>query len=109
MSAPPVLVVSRCVSCHGRFLPRKGNCPRCGSAEVEPHEVLARGEVLAATELALAPPGWPSPHRIAFVEAPEGVRLFAVVPGALPAVVAGVSLSRDGDHYVVLPVPEPRR
>ena len=100
------LVIRRCASCHGRFLPRPGPCPRCGSRAVEPYEIAPRGRVLAATELSVPPPGWPSPHRIALLEAEEGVRLLAVVAGPMPAIGSTVAILQEAERFTAL-APEP--
>lgn len=101
MTVPAAPVrVGRCESCHSRFLPRAGLCPKCGSSNIVPHEIAAEGRVLAATELALPPPGWGAPHRLALIELAEGVRLLAVLAGDLPAREALVSVSSESGHYI---------
>ncbi len=101
MIPTPMLLVSRCESCHSRFLPRPGPCPRCGSSAVRPQEIPPEGRVLAATELTAPAPGFPSPHRIALVEALDGIRFLAVAD-YLPGLGAVVPIAREGDHYVVV-------
>lgn len=96
------LLVGGCRSCHSRFLPRPGRCPRCGSEEVGPHRIPARGVVLSATELSVPPAGFDAPHRLALLEAAEGVRILAVVRGPLPEPGATVGVVRDGEQYVVV-------
>jgi hypothetical protein len=91
--------LSRCLSCHARFLPSDGPCPRCGSSESQLYLSPALGVVLAATELVHPAAGWESPHRLALVELPEAVRLLAIVEGALPSAGAVVSVRRDGPLY----------
>lgn len=108
MSPPAGLLVSGCRSCHSRFLPRPGRCPRCGSEEVGPQRIPARGTVLSATELSVPPAGFESPHRLALLEAAEGVRILAVVRGPLPEPGATVGVVRDGEQYVVVDA-EPAR
>ncbi len=99
MSASSTLEISRCSSCHGRFLPRPGACPRCGSGDVTRHRVPAKGLVLAATELTAPARGWTAPHRLALVELAEGVRVLVLVEGPLPGHGAEVTVARDGDRY----------
>jgi uncharacterized OB-fold protein len=103
VKTPATLRISRCASCHSRFLPRRGLCPRCGSDRIEPYEIPARGAVLAATELNVPLPGWPSPHRLALLEAADGVRFLALARQKIPEVGAIVGIAREEDHYVVLP------
>jgi uncharacterized OB-fold protein len=103
MTGPAPLLISRCTSCHGRFLPRDGPCPRCGSLAVSPVEVPATGVVLASIELAAPAAPWPAPHRLALVELEESVRILALVPGPLPTRGDRVGVTRDRDRYLVLP------
>jgi uncharacterized OB-fold protein len=85
MTGPPTVTVLRCENCHLRFVPRPGRCPKCGSGSLVPHAILAQATVLASTELAVPPPDWPAPHRLALLEAEEGLRMLVVVRGELPA------------------------
>ena len=98
MTGPPLLV-SRCMSCTLRYLPRAGPCPKCGSLETAPLSVPPRGTVLAATELSSPSAGWPTPHRIALLELAESVRVLAIVDGPLPSVGTVATVVRDGDAY----------
>ncbi|MGI0132196.1 MAG: Zn-ribbon domain-containing OB-fold protein [Thermoplasmata archaeon] len=93
------LLLARCPNCHGRFLPRPGPCPRCGSAGMVPHPVEPVGTVRAATSLEAPAAGWPSPHRLALVEVAESVHLLAVIDGELPSVGQEVVIRRDGEVY----------
>jgi uncharacterized OB-fold protein len=93
------LEMSRCTSCHAEFLPRPGPCPRCGSIQIEPIALPARGTVRASTELAVPASGWNAPHRLALVELAEGIRVLCVVAGPLPAPGTSVSIDRDGPFY----------
>jgi uncharacterized OB-fold protein len=103
MSAPGTILVSRCESCHGRFLPREGPCPRCGSRSISPLGLPAFGVVVAAVELAAPAAPWPAPHRLALVELEESVRVLALVGGPLPHRGDRVGVVRDGGRYLVAP------
>lgn len=98
---PAAISLGRCDSCHARFLPTDGPCPRCASGKTEFYSVPGLGAVLAATELANPPPRWPNPHRLALVEVADGVRILGVVDTALPASGDVVSVRRDGEVYRV--------
>jgi uncharacterized OB-fold protein len=91
--------LSRCETCHARFLPTDGPCPRCGSTEVRSYPSPSIGTVLASTEMSNPPTGWTAPHRIALVELPESVRLIAIVGGPLPAAGSVVAVRLDGAVY----------
>lgn len=95
------LVVARCESCHGRFLPRPGPCPRCGSTAVTPQPIPPTGEILAATELLAPASGWPSPLRLALVGLSEEVRVLAQVEGPLPETGTFVTVEQVGERYAI--------
>ena len=99
MSLETELELTRCLSCHARYLPTDGPCPKCGSVESASYAVAPVGRVLASTELHYPPTGFHSPHRLALVEAADAVRLLAVVEGPLPVAGALVEVRRDGDVY----------
>ncbi|HEY6238210.1 MAG TPA: hypothetical protein VIZ68_03370 [Thermoplasmata archaeon] len=103
MTVSRTLLVARCASCHGRFLPRPGPCPRCGSREVAPFAIPPAGRVLAAVELMSPSAGWTSPHRLALVQLAQSVRVLALAPEPLPAVGAEVTIERDGEKYRIVP------
>ncbi|MCI4320943.1 MAG: zinc ribbon domain-containing protein [Thermoplasmata archaeon] len=106
MSEVPPLAIVRCDHCQARFLPHPGLCPRCGSDELVRTEIPAHATVLAATELLAPAAGWPSPHRLAILEATESVRILAIVRGPLPTLGSVVAVRRTNDLYeVVLPSP----
>ncbi len=95
----PDLELSRCDDCQLRYLPTDGPCPRCGSRRPTPYSVPAAGTVLVATELHYPAEGWTAPHRLAFVEVADKVRLLAIVDGRLPTTGAAVRVVRDGIVY----------
>jgi len=96
------LVLTRCEVCRTRFVPTDAPCPKCGSTRTHPYPVPDAGRAVAVTELSSPAPGWAAPHRLALVEVADGVRLLAVVEGALPAVGDAVTVRLDGDVYRVL-------
>ncbi len=108
-ASAPDLVVARCASCHGRFLPRPGPCPRCGSTDVTPEPVPPDGVVLAATELTAPAAGWPTPHRLALVGLAEDVRVLAQVLGPLPAIGAAVTVRVQEGRYLLRTGPDRAR
>ena len=99
MKAASVIAISRCESCHSRFLPRPGPCPRCGGSAIQPVDLPGEGTVLAAVELLAPAAGWSSPHRLVLVELAEDVRVLAVAPSRLPAVGSRVPVRSDGPRY----------
>ena len=103
MSAPSGLLLSRCESCHARFLPRPGPCPRCASASVRPVSIPAVGVVVASVELTAPATPWPAPHRIVLVAMEESVQVLALWTGELPRPGQHVRVTRDGDRYSAAP------
>jgi uncharacterized OB-fold protein len=101
VTADATLPVVRCEHCHGRFLPRPGPCPRCGSSDLTPGEISAKAVVLATTELQAPAAGWSAPHRLAIVEAVEHVRILVVARGGLPDIGDVVEVHRSGELYEI--------
>ena len=99
MIASATLGLSLCRSCHTRFLPTDGPCPKCGSVDCVSYAGSAVGKVLAATELHYPATGWQAPHRLALIELPDAVRVLAVVDGPTPAPGALAEVRLDKDVY----------
>ncbi len=97
--SPGILRLARCETCHGRFLPLEGPCPRCGGRSITSYEVTGEGKVLAATSLAAPAEGWTAPHPLVLVEVPDGVRLLAIGDVELPEVGADVDVLTVGTTY----------
>jgi len=97
--------LSRCASCQAQYLPTDGPCPHCGSTETQRFQGPALGTVLCATELVHPAAGWESPHRLAFVELAQSVRVLVVLEGSVPSVGSLVWVRRDGELYRARPEP----
>ena len=93
------LPLGKCLTCHVRFVPVDGGCPKCGSAATERYVSAGVGTVLSATALENPPPGWERPHLLAFVEVEDGVRLLVVPGKPLPAVGSEVVVRESGGVY----------
>jgi uncharacterized OB-fold protein len=104
MSAPPV-DLAKCRTCHHRFVPADGVCPRCASKDVEPFQVPALATVLASTAVAYPAAGWTTPHLLALVELTESVRLLVEAEEPLPQPGAVVEVERARDHWKARPAP----
>ena len=105
MTAAATLELTRCASCHARFLPTDGPCPKCGSPDCAPYSASAVGRVLVATELHYPASGWHAPHRLALVEMTDAVRVLAIVDEVLPVPGDLVEVRRDGDVHRARPEP----
>lgn len=102
-AAATPLALSRCEACHTRFLPSDSPCPKCGSTRVHPYPVPDHGRAIAATELSAPAPGWAAPHRLVLAEVADGVRVLAVVDGALPSPGDPLRIALDGATYRARP------
>jgi len=96
---PEGLTLVKCSTCHARFTPREGPCPRCMSPSTEAFIVPGIGTVLASTALEVPPPGWEAPHLLALVELEDAVRLLVLPEAPLPVPGALVEVRADGPVY----------
>jgi len=103
----PGLELCKCLTCHVRFAPTDGPCPKCGSGTTEAYRSSGLAVVLAATALEVPPPGWERPHPLALVELEDGVRLL-VIPDdrSPPAPRSLVEVRREGGLYRARAAPE---
>jgi len=95
----PGLSLGKCATCHARFVPVDGPCPRCGSGSTEAYSSVGVGTVLASTSLEVPPPGWSGPHPLALVEVEDGVRLLVIPDPPLPPQGTLVEVRADGALY----------
>ena len=93
------LRLGKCSTCHTRFVPVDGPCPKCGSTATESYLAGGLGTVLCSTALEVPPPGWEPPHPLALVEVEDGVRLLVIPDLPLPAVGTIVEVVSDGAVY----------
>jgi len=96
---PAGLSLGKCSTCHARFVPVDGPCPRCGSGSTERYSSPGVGTVLASTSLEVPPPGWPGPHPLTLVEVEDGVRLLAIPDLPLPPAGTLVEVRAEGALY----------
>jgi len=95
----PGLTLGKCGSCHARYVPVDGPCPRCGSTDTGPYVSEGLGRVLASTSLEVPPPGFDRPHLLALVEVEDGVRLLVVPEAPLPVAGQTVRVRLEGAVY----------
>ncbi len=72
----PQLVGSECADCGHRLFPTAAVCPGCMSENMKRLPLSRQGKLYSFTVLRQAPPGFESPSIIAYVDMPEGVRVF---------------------------------
>ncbi|MGI8559403.1 MAG: Zn-ribbon domain-containing OB-fold protein [Solirubrobacteraceae bacterium] len=76
------LIAGRCRNCGKVAFPRKSVCDRCaGVAEPDPTPLSLTGVLYSFSEVHVAPPGFPVPYAIGYVDFPEDVRVLAQIQG----------------------------
>lgn len=81
----PCLVGSRCRECATVVFPRMPVCPACGRNGVMGDvEIGRRGRIYSHTIAYFAPKGFTAPFFQAFIDLPEGPRIFSLIGAACP-------------------------
>ena len=70
------LLAARCTACGTRHLPKPVCCAACHGREFAWEALSATGSLYAYTVIHAAPPGYAQPYAVAYVDFPEGVRVF---------------------------------
>lgn len=73
------LLAYRCSGCAAHYLPRVVICSSCGGQEFTIAPLANVGNLYAYTIVHVAPPGYPSPYAIGYVDFPEQVRVFGQI------------------------------
>ncbi len=79
----PRLVGSRCTRCGEKAFPRREVCPRCKQRTMEPTLLSPEGRLFSFTVCHSAPAGFEAPYLQAYVELPEGLRVFGLISDAV--------------------------
>jgi uncharacterized OB-fold protein len=106
------LLGSRCALCGESAFPRRQVCPRCKRRTMEPTLLSERGRLFSFTVCHSAPAGWRAPYLQAYVELPEGLRVFGLISDAVEprsdALEVGMQMEvvveRVGDESADAPV-----
>ena len=72
----PRLIASECRACGHRLFPTAAVCPNCMSEDMARLPLSREGKVYSFTVLRQSPPGFDNPSVIAYIDMPEGVRIF---------------------------------
>jgi scaffold protein (connect acetoacetyl-CoA thiolase and HMG-CoA synthase) len=81
----PHLIGSRCRGCGATVFPKMAVCPACRSAEtMEEMAMGSSGRLYNFTIARVAPQGFTAPYFQAFVDIPEGPRIFALISRDVP-------------------------
>jgi uncharacterized protein len=104
-SEGPLLIGSRCIACSLIVFPGLAVCPRCGAMEPQVTEArIGRAGRLYSHSIAyVAPQGFTAPYFQAFVELPEGPRVFALIGREVP-VEAGQLVDGEEMRLIVEPL-----
>lgn len=79
------LIASECADCGKRVFPPTDICPECLSENMSRLGLSRRGTLYSWSVVHAAPKGWSLPFVAAYVDLPEGVRVFAHMVGIDPA------------------------
>lgn len=77
------LVASRCGECHGVTFPGRKVCPRCRRFSMAQVLIGQGATLFSYTVCHAAPAGWQAPYLQAYVELPEGLRIFTLIGAAV--------------------------
>ena len=82
MDANAQLVGGRCTGCQHTFFPRFKVCPNCLSTEPMAELRLSKtGKLYSYSVIHTNSPGFKAPYAVAYVDMPEGPRLFGHLDG----------------------------
>ncbi|MEJ8574254.1 Zn-ribbon domain-containing OB-fold protein [Microbaculum marinum] len=69
-------VTGQCQACGNRAFPMPPICSNCQSTDIVRKPVEAAGTVYSLTEVHVGPAEWHRPVRLAYVDLPDGLRVF---------------------------------
>jgi uncharacterized OB-fold protein len=72
----PRLFAGECEDCQGRVFPPPAVCPFCMGERMRAIPISRRGKLYSYSFLAQGAPDFESPYYVAYVDMPEGVRVF---------------------------------
>jgi uncharacterized OB-fold protein len=75
-SGAPRLIGSACNECDAKMFPPVTVCPECMSENLARLELSVEGTLYSWSVVHAAPKGWRLPYIAAYVDLPEGVRVF---------------------------------
>lgn len=81
------LLASRCAECGRYAFPPRAWCPRCRRPSPDRERVGRGAQLSSFTVCHTAPSGWRAPYLQAYVELPEGIKVFTLIAdGVEPAI-----------------------
>ena len=84
----PRLLAGECEDCHQRVFPPPAVCPFCMGETIRAVPISRRGTLYSYSYLPQGAPEFESPYFIAYVDMPEGVRVFAQLADVDPKTLA---------------------
>ena len=82
----PHLIGSKCRACGRVFFPKRSICRVCMLEDtMEEIPLSTRGKIDTFTVVRVAPLGFKAPYIQAFVDLPEGQRIFSLITGCEPS------------------------
>lgn len=91
--AAGTLIAQRCRQCATVVFPAGSLCAKCGGNELDTVELSSAGRVWSWTMVHRAPTGMKTPYFVAWVDFPEGPRLFGQVSGEPGSLHTGMEVS----------------
>ncbi len=89
-SEKPKLLATRCKSCGKIFFPPRVGCLSCFKEEMEEVPLSQRGKIYAFTIVRRGElPGFKTPYALAFIDLPEGVRVFSQITEGIESLKIG--------------------
>lgn len=80
----PVLTISVCPRCAGRWFPPREVCSACAHDALDPVEAGPEGVAYASTVVRIGAPGFPTPYVLTYVDV-DGVRMLVHTDTADPS------------------------
>lgn len=74
-----ILIAEKCAACGMCYLPKVMVCAECGGKDFVHHCLPDTGRLYVHTIIHAAPPGYPSPYAVGYVDFDGGVRVFGHV------------------------------
>jgi uncharacterized OB-fold protein len=73
------LIGSRCPLCGQVSFPRRSICAKCLSPDLEEVPLSRKGRIYTYTVIGYPAPGLEAPYAVAYIDLPEGVRVFSLL------------------------------
>ena len=96
----PHLRGSRCPECGEVSFPFRPVCPRCKTEATEEIPLGRGARLYSFTVCYTAPEGWRAPYLQAYVELPEGIRVFTLISDAVPPETGSLRVGMPMDLVV---------